>query len=421
MNAARAAQARARRRDAQSEAEYRAQQSLFAAADAEADAADAEATAKEAAMQTAEAEFLPGQTDEEPSRALPQTLGPKLESGTELLRRAYDRPSRHPAITRAARHGPAPPTPKALKPRHSAAALVAKKNPLAAKILAKSEEKTPAGMKLAASMELYKNAQKRKSKERKAVASMVAKAKKGDKQALADVQALKAAGIAVKADRKAASKVAAMAYRATTAKVSRPRKKAEVACLEQAHPGRARAARQGGQSSGSRRPATRPSVRARAQVAKAKAGDKSGRRRSRPSCSPRTLAPRLPTVASRRSSRAPTGWSSRSRKGNKKALRQTRIIVAAAKHGNPNAKTARKKLATAAAYESTLDGDDRRPGPPSSSRAPSVEERKAKKAADQQRLASVEAKLATGTPVARRKPRPRPDAADRATRPRPPS
>jgi hypothetical protein len=57
----RAAQARARAADSQSEAEYRAAQAFATAADAEAEAADAEATAKEAAMQTAEAEFLPGQ------------------------------------------------------------------------------------------------------------------------------------------------------------------------------------------------------------------------------------------------------------------------------------------------------------------------------------------------------------------------
>jgi len=54
--------ARARAADAQSDAEYRAQQQLAAAADAEADAADAEATAKEAAIMTAESQYLPGQS-----------------------------------------------------------------------------------------------------------------------------------------------------------------------------------------------------------------------------------------------------------------------------------------------------------------------------------------------------------------------
>jgi hypothetical protein len=74
-----AAQARARAADAQSEAEYRAQQALAQAADAEADAADAEATAREAAMQTAEAEFMPGQTDADASDdqqgSRPMTVG----------------------------------------------------------------------------------------------------------------------------------------------------------------------------------------------------------------------------------------------------------------------------------------------------------------------------------------------------------
>jgi hypothetical protein len=56
---AKAAQARARAADAQNEAEYRAQQAIASAADAEADAADAEAVAKEQAMRTAEVEAAP--------------------------------------------------------------------------------------------------------------------------------------------------------------------------------------------------------------------------------------------------------------------------------------------------------------------------------------------------------------------------
>ena len=111
VNRQKAAQARARAADAQSEAEYRAQQAFAAAADAEADAADAEATAKEAAMQTAESEFMPGQTDADATDSSGRTA---------------------PVITQLP-DTPVPPTPTAVKLKAQRRALVAKKNPLAAK------------------------------------------------------------------------------------------------------------------------------------------------------------------------------------------------------------------------------------------------------------------------------------------------
>jgi len=63
-------------------------------------------------------------------------------------------------------------------------------------------------------------------KARRAIATMVAKAKKGDKQALSDVYAMKAARLAIKTDTAAAKHVARVAaYRAQSAKVVAARKR----------------------------------------------------------------------------------------------------------------------------------------------------------------------------------------------------
>jgi hypothetical protein len=107
----RAAQARARAADAQSEAEYRAQQALADAADTEADAADAEAVSREAAMQTAEAQYLPGQTDLETAanddqQGAPMTIGSvfsqlALAKARQLARQDAQFGIRRSAVARA--------------------------------------------------------------------------------------------------------------------------------------------------------------------------------------------------------------------------------------------------------------------------------------------------------------------------------
>jgi hypothetical protein len=386
---ARAAQARARAADAQSEAEYRAQQQLAAAADAEADAADAEATAKEAAIQTAEAEYLPGQTDVEAEAA--------SSSGTDTSGRTA------PVITQLP-DTPAPPTPTAVKLKAQRRALVAKKNPLAAKILAKSEEQSPAGMKLAASMELYKRAEKRKSKERKAVAMMIAKAKKGDKQALADVRALKAASVAVKAERSAGRKVAAVyAYRATTAKVVAARKRAEVAMSDKLVR-RSRAHQLVKVAKIERRAAAgdKPcQLFVKKHVAKAKAGDKGSKKVVAALVQAKQVRTLTPTARDKKRMRAAQKMARRVARGDRRAIMQTRMVTAAAKHGNPNAKKSRKFLASAAARELALKtGAIVVPGAVVTGGL-ALKKKRAKQAADQKRLASVEAKLARGKPVAR--------------------
>ena len=379
VNRQKAAQARARAADAQSEAEYRAQQAFAAAADAEADAADAEATAKEAAMQTAESEFMPGQTDADADAA--------------------DSSGRAPVITQLP-DTPVPPTPTAVKLKAQRRALVAKKNPLAAKILAKSEEQSPAGMKLAASMAFYKKAEKRKSKERKAAAMMVAKAKKGDKQALADVQALKAAGIAVKAERSAGRRVAAVyAYRATTAKVTAARKKAEIAVSDKLiRHSRAKQLAKVAKIERKAAAGNKPCQRfVKTHVAKAKAGDKGSKKVVAALVQARQVRKLTPTARDKKRMAAAQKMAHRVAKGDKRAIVQTRMVTAAAKHGNPNAKKSKRFLESAASRELALKtGMIVLPAVVVTSEI-ALKRQKAKKAADQKRLASVEAKIAKGT------------------------
>ena len=414
----RAAKARAQAADAQSEAEYRTQQQLASAADAEADAADAEATAKEAAMETAEAQYLPGQTDEEAeaANAAVDASGRRLSSSA-MGAAAYSNFGVKPTVT------PLPATPAPKSPAQSAKdaeldklmkasynsrkqlkaarrTLVAKHDPKAAKILAVSAEKTPAGMKLKAAMKLYVAAEKRGSKERLAVAVMAAKAKKGDKQALADVQALKLAGIAVKAERKAAKQVERIAKRrARAAKLVALRKKAEVAASNELI--RVSRARKLAKVAKLEKKAAAGNPKARAFIAKHEALAKKGNKQSAEVVKAVALVKNVRTMApnsrEKKNLRAAHRLVKRVEHGNKKALRETRVIVAAAKHGNPNAKRARKRLQTAAAVELTL-----KTGtvvvPAAALTGAMVAERKKKEAAkDKKKLASVEAKIANKT------------------------
>lgn len=236
-------------------------------------------------------------------------------------------------------------------------ALVAKKNPQAARVLAASEEATPTGMKLKASMQLYAKAEKRGSKERRAVAKMVAKAKTGDKQALADVQALKLAAIAVKADRAAAKHVQVLAVRqARAAKIKAVQKKIEVAMSDKLI-----------RQSRSHQLAKVAKIERRAaagdkkcqkivavQVAKAKKGDKKAVKVVRALALAKVVRTTAPTRKEKHNLALASKKVRQIARGNKKALRDARVIAAAAKHGNPNAKRAQKRMQVASAVELTL-------------------------------------------------------------------
>ena len=398
---ARAATARARAADAQSDAEYRAQQQLAAAADAEADAADAEATAKEAAMMTAEAQYLPGQSQNSSDTDADQS-GDDVATG----------PSKKivkPVIT------PLPATPEDAKLeklmqqatkttranlKDTRRQLIAKKNPQAARILAASETNTPAGMKLQAAMKLYADGKRGDPKARKAIATMVAKAKKGDKQALSDVYAMKAARLAIKTDTAAAKHVARVAaYRAQSAKVVAARKRGEQAIATRL----TQASRAHGLAlvAKNERKASAGDKKAKALIAKHVALAKAGNKQSDNFVKATILAKHVRTTAPTRAERQRLAQARRMAakiaRGDKKSIRDARVMVAAAKAGNPNAQRGKARLQTGnALYQTVKTGVVTLPAIVVTG-AVAVKLAKDKKASDQKKLATVEAKVNKGT------------------------
>jgi hypothetical protein len=323
-----AAAARARAADAETQAEYRSQNALAAAADAEADADDAEANAKEAAMITAETEHQPG-----------EVMG-----------------SSKPIITPLP---PTPaPTPTANKFNKDVERRMLKKAPTARKIFIKSEEASPTGMKLKASIEVYRKAKKnKKSPEYKAVKIMVKKAKAGDKQALSDVRSMQAARLAVNAERAAQKHVTRVyTYRAANAKGKAVQKRAEVAMsntlIRQSRASKLRkmAKIERGAAAGNKQCV----AFVKTHVAKAKAGDKKSKQVVTALQLSQHARKAAPTRAEQRNLAQARRLARGVAKGNRKAIMQTRVIAAAAKAGNPNAKRARKRLQTAAAIEMAI-------------------------------------------------------------------
>jgi hypothetical protein len=186
---------------------------------------------------------------------------------------------------------------------------------------------------------------------------MVAKAKRGDKQALADVQALKAAGLAVKAERAAGRRVAVVAaYRATEAKVKATQKRLEIAAADKLT-----------QASRRHQLAKVAKIERRAaqgdkkcqkiikhQVAKAKAGDPGAKRAVAALALAKHVRTTAPNRRERQNLRQAQKLVKKVSKGDKTALAQVRVYQAAAKHGNPNAKRAMRRVRTAAAIQSAV-------------------------------------------------------------------
>jgi hypothetical protein len=332
-----ASAARARAADAETAAEQRVQEQLAAAADAEADAADAEANAREARMLSAEAQFAPATTPAAADDAADQS-GHDEAGKVEITK--------------------LPPTPTtADKLKAARRAVIAKKNPRAAAILAASEQDTPAGKKLRASMELYAKAKRGGRREKVAVAVMAKKARRGDKQAQADIRALKAAQLAYKAERSAGRRVAiAAAKRSANLKGIAVQKRFEVAMSEKLI--RHTRKKQLAKVARIERKAAAGDKKSQAVikrvVAKAKAGDKNALVAARAFKLAQVARKTTPTRAERKKMRAAHKIAIRVRKGNRKALAQVRVINAAAKAGNINAKKAQKRLQVAAATELAL-------------------------------------------------------------------
>ena len=374
-----AADARARAADAETEAEQRVQAQEAAAAQAEADAIDAQATAKEAQMATEEAQYAPAPAA--------QDDGSDDQSGKD--------------VTGKVEVTPLPPTPTAADQLKAARrAIVAKKNPKAARILAASEANTPQGKKLKASMQVYANAKKGSRKDRAAIINMVKKAKKGDAQARQDVLAMKAAQIAVKADKKAGRAVAiATAKNAANKKGIAIQRRLEASAAQtltrrtRAHK-LAKVAKIERQAAAGHKPSQ---AVIKNVVAKAKTGDKNALAAARAFKLAQTARVQNPTRAERKKQIAAHKLVLKLKKGNKKSLAELRVLKSAAANGNPNAKKALDKVKTAAALETALaTGAIVLPA----GVALSIEQKKKhakKQKAMQKHIASVESKIAKGT------------------------
>jgi hypothetical protein len=325
-----AAEARARAADAETEAEERVQAQEATAAEAEADAIDAQATAKEAQMATEEAQYTPA-----------AEAAPSDESGKSKIE-----------VT------PLPPTPTPADQLKAARrALVAKKNPRAAKILSASEANTPQGKKLRAAMVVYSNAKKGSRKDRAAIININRKAKKGDAQARQDMLALKAARVAVLADKRAGRKIAFVAAKnAANKKGIAIQRRLEVTAANsltrrtRAHK-LAKVARIERKAAAGHKPSQ---AIVRNIVTKAKAGNKPALDAARAFKLAQVARLQNPTRAERKKQVAAHKMVLKLRKGNKKSLAELRVLKAAAAHGNPNAKKALVKVKTAAALETAL-------------------------------------------------------------------
>jgi hypothetical protein len=383
-----AAVAKARKFDAETEAELRAQEAIAAAAEAEAEAADAEALAREAAMRTAEKEAAPElfQNDEDSSgefvgswerfvgaddlevleegkgeidmvgealevlaegKGEVDMVGDDLEVlaegkgeidmvGDDDLEVLADGKGEIDMVGRAKR---------------------IKKAKRAKKIVKKAAEKSPTGAKIRAGAKLYRRMKAGDPKARKAVSIMVKKARKGDMQAKRDVRALWAGREAVLAKKKAQKREARhLAALARKKKVKAFQRRLEaVAANKLARTERRIRMRRLARIE---RKAAAGNKKARAYVAKQLAAARKGNRRAKARIEVIKLAKETrraaPTKRERRNLASAARVYRKAKKGNRKAVRTIMLVEAAAKKGNPNAKRAVRRLATAKKVETAV-------------------------------------------------------------------
>lgn len=335
-----AAAARARAADAHTEAEIRAQEALASAADAEADADEAEAAAKQAAMLTREVEV-------DPSAAL---AAPDEESsGDDVLGRYTSNPEAAEdgweAFVGDDALGKFTENPEAAEDGWGA--FVGAEDQ---EIMGKARETSPAGAKLRAGATLYRKARRGDPQAKRAVAAMVARAKRGDAQAKRDLVAVKAGRKAVLAKQKAQRRqVLALARKARAKKVIAFRKRLEATVANKL----ARTERRVKlyRASVVESKAARGNKRAKKYVAKqvalAKSGDKKAKRRVATLKLAQRVRKAAPTKRERRNVAVAQKLYERAQRGNPKAVRQLRVIQAAAAKGNPNAKRAVQRLQVA--------------------------------------------------------------------------
>ena len=297
-----AAQAKAAAADAQTQAELRAQQAIANAADAEADAADAEALSKEAAMRTAEVE------------ADPELAYRDDDSGAFV---------------------------------GEWSAFVGAEDEA---IVGKAKEKSATGMKIRAGAVMYSKIKAGDPKAKKALKTMIEKANKGDAQAKRDINAVWAGSKVVLAKKKAVKKQGQkLQAQARKAKVIAFQRKLEAKAAGKL----VRVERKVNlhKMAVVERKAAAGNKKAKAYVVKqvtlAKKGDKKAVSRVQQMRLAKVVRTSAPNARERRNLVVANKLYSRAQRNNPKAVRQIKVIEAAAAKGNPNAKRAVKRLKVA--------------------------------------------------------------------------
>ena len=314
-----AATARAAAADAQSEAEQRAQLAIADAADAEADASDAEALAKEQAMKTRETEADPSTLVRDEAEGEGDFIGKESRKNRD------------------------------------------------AKILAKYNEQSPAGIKLRAGTKLYKQGSAKTpegKKARQAIKTMIAKANAGDPQAKSDAYAIKAGQMVYRAQKRQA-RLVAKEQRKKAVLAARDARRKKVIALHKGFEARTankmcRISRRHELKKHWKveRMAAAGHPKAKAYVSKqvklANSGNKKAQAHVAAMKQGRQIRQKITTRREARNMKLAQKFLARLHRRDPKTIREYMIMDAAAQKGNPNARRFMERLSIALAIETTV-------------------------------------------------------------------
>jgi len=314
---------------AQAETDAARQEALAQAeaADAEAAAADAETEASSAQQEAEEAQYTPGEGEGEGEGEQPP---PGSDSEGTFVDGAFVGANEFVGAFVGA----------ITDPKHK-------------KIVKAAASNTPMGHKIRAGAAVYKSAKAGHPKARMAVAKVQAKAAKGDPQAKRDLNAIKAGKIALQAKGKAQRQIAARGRADGRQNVFR---KVEGAAAKKLV--RVSHKRQLAKASRIERRAASGDRRAKAVVARVAAQAKKGNPKAKAAVKAMQLSRRVrqhaKTPQEHQRLVAAHRTIKKARRGDRRAIKQVKIIQAAAKSGQPNAKRAMARLQVAAAVEKTV-------------------------------------------------------------------
>lgn len=328
---------------AETEAARQEAEAAAAAADAEAAASQAEAEAQEAAASAEEAEYGPqeGEGEGEPSAEsegdfvgafVGDFVGSSFVGADEFM----------------------------------GAWVGEVKDPKKRAVVKAAASNTATGKKIRAGATVVRKARRGDKKAKAAITKVAQKAKAGHPQAKRDLNAIKAGNMALKAKAQAHRQIAAKkAVKAKAIrKVAVTRRLEAVAANRLARMSRKRALVKVARVE---RRAAAGDRRAKAIIAKTVAKAKTGDKKAKTGVAALKLARRTRTAAKtpreKRNLMAANKLVRRARAGHKPSIKKVRIIQAAARKGQPNAKRALRRMTTAAAVERAVATGKVKPPP----------------------------------------------------------